>query len=109
MPRELPASASRKYEAKAFQPDFLVYAWLFGHRFDLFVVEVKPPKSTMAAYDLIKMSHEMKHMLEKPVMIGVKSPRVCGLWVDGRLYIRIKKERSYTNERKKSYVNRLPL
>ncbi|CAO3620580.1 unnamed protein product [Mucor hiemalis] len=83
LPRELPASKSRKYETKAFQPDFLVYAWLFGHRFDLFVVEVKPPKSTMAAYDWIKMSREMKHMLEKPVMIGVKSPRVCGLWVDG--------------------------
>lgn len=82
-------SAKRKYEERAFQPDFLTYAWLFGNRFDLFVVEVKPPKSTMAAYDLLKMTKEMKFMLGRLVNLGVEAPSVCGLWVDGKLYIYI--------------------
>ncbi|KAI9305631.1 hypothetical protein BJ944DRAFT_248895 [Cunninghamella echinulata] len=78
-----PASPTRKRSFnEKYKPDFTVYVPLFGYKFDLFIAEIKPPGSSLAIYDLPKISYEMKDMLGILVDQDVEEPRVCGLWVN---------------------------
>ncbi|KAG1041036.1 hypothetical protein G6F43_012180 [Rhizopus delemar] len=65
------------------QPDFTSYASVFGYRFDLFVVEIKPPNSSLGRHDFIKLAKEMMSILNQLIRLGLESPLVCGLWIDG--------------------------
>lgn len=65
------------------QPDFTSYASVFGHRFDLFVVEIKPPNSSLGRHDFIKLAKEMMSILNRLIRLRLESPLVCGLWIDG--------------------------
>jgi hypothetical protein len=54
-------------------------------RYDLFVIEVKKPGSTIALGDQRKVAYEFQKMLDYLVEKSAPSPVVCGLWVDGNV------------------------
>ncbi|ORX47445.1 hypothetical protein DM01DRAFT_1310313 [Hesseltinella vesiculosa] len=79
-----PVPASQQLLAcQKLQPDFTLYSSLFGHRLDLFVVEIKPPQSSLAMADFVKLTKEMMNMVNRLALLHVTAPRVFGLWVDG--------------------------
>lgn len=66
-------------------PDYKLCSTYKKKHYDLFVVEVKPPSSSLALGDLRKLSYELYSMVNAMVDIGVESPVVCGIWVDGNV------------------------
>lgn len=70
-----------------FFTDFMASARLFGKKYDLFTVEMKPPggKYNGAYTDLVKVGKEMKIMVDELALAGVKEPIVCGMVVKGIL------------------------
>ncbi|KAG1050497.1 hypothetical protein G6F43_007233 [Rhizopus delemar] len=72
------------------QPDFTSSASVLGHRIDLFVVEIKPPNSSSGHHDFVKLAKEMMLMINQLIRLGLESPIVCGLWIDGYYCISLK-------------------
>lgn len=70
-----------------YMPDFVVSVSCYERSFDLFTVEAKSPTSNHGPNDQKKIGYELKLMIDQLVDVGVKNPRVCGLWVDGKLYM----------------------
>jgi hypothetical protein len=71
--------------SKKLYPDFKLQVNIKSFKFDLFVVEIKPPGSSLALYDQRKLAYELKTMIDHLVHAGIPSPVVCGLWVGGKL------------------------
>ncbi|KAI8136758.1 hypothetical protein BJV82DRAFT_675707 [Fennellomyces sp. T-0311] len=57
-----------------FLPDFTVFKDVFGHKYDLFIVEAKRPGSPVS--DLFKMGRMMKAMLNELVLLGASQSTV---------------------------------
>jgi hypothetical protein len=68
-----------------FQPDFTAYVQCLDKKVDLFITEIKKPKSENPGpyTDLNKLAKELKMMLHSLIMAGVLAPKVCGLIVSG--------------------------
>ncbi|KAG1145347.1 hypothetical protein G6F37_005634 [Rhizopus arrhizus] len=58
------------------RPDFTAYISFAGHQYDVFVMEIKSPRSSLAEDDFIKLTKEL-------MALGVPGPAVFGMWVDG--------------------------
>ncbi|KAJ8651880.1 hypothetical protein O0I10_012549 [Lichtheimia ornata] len=65
------------------RPDFTLHATLLGHRYDMFMVEVKPLQSPLTESDFINLAKDLMCMLNKLVGLQVPGPAVHGMWVDG--------------------------
>ncbi|CAO3651980.1 unnamed protein product [Cunninghamella blakesleeana] len=78
-----PQSQSSPSLSKRLLPDFTLFCDIFNFRYDLLVIEVKPPGNSNAYDDFFKVVTEMHYMLDKLVGIGAESPKVCGIWING--------------------------
>ncbi|KAI8886574.1 hypothetical protein K501DRAFT_269735 [Backusella circina FSU 941] len=61
------------------QPDFTTYTSFGGNRYDLFVVEIKPPQSSLSEDDFTKITKQMMTMLSRLVELRVPDPSVYEL------------------------------
>jgi hypothetical protein len=75
--------SSKSSKASKKRPDFTTYASFRGNQYDLFVMEVKPPRSTLGEDDFTKLAKEMMVMLNKLVALRMRDPTVYGIWIDG--------------------------
>ncbi|KAG1501684.1 hypothetical protein G6F50_003234 [Rhizopus delemar] len=68
-----------------YKPDWVVYIKSWTSRLDLAVLELKRPSGSNngPVSDFVKLGRQMKTMLGKLVDIGVESPVVCGILVEG--------------------------
>lgn len=69
-----------------YKPDWVVYIKSWTSRLDLAVLELKRPSGSNngPVSDFVKLGRQMKTMLGKLVDIGVESPVVCGILVEGK-------------------------
>ena len=77
---------NKKLSSCILKPDYTLY---FEDKEDkevaTFIVEVKAPSRNKNSNDFIKLGFTLKSMLDSLIKRGMRSPRVLGLLVDGKL------------------------